>query len=44
MSSTRVRHVGVMVSFLLGMLWAAPPSGHAAWVNSTGTQFQVGER
>src|SRR5262245_48229194 len=42
MNSTGVRRVGMVVGLLLGMLWAAPPSGHAAWVNPTGTQFQVG--
>ena len=43
MSSTRVLGVGVAVSFFLGVLGAAsPPTAEAAWVNSTGTQFQVG--
>ena len=42
MRSTRVLSVGVSVSFFLTVLAAIPPRAHAAWVNSTSTQFQVG--
>src|SRR5262245_57680180 len=42
MNSTSVRRVGMVVGFLLGVLWAAPPAARAAWVNNAGTQFQVG--
>jgi hypothetical protein len=43
MKSGGVLSVGVAVGFFLGVLGAAfPPPARAAWVNSTGTQFQVG--
>src|SRR5262245_44373960 len=42
MNSRGVRRIGTVIGLLLGMLWAAPPSGHAAWVDAAGTQFQVG--
>ena len=42
MRSRRVLSSSVTVGFLLALLVAIPPSAHAAWVNSTGGQFQVG--
>jgi hypothetical protein len=43
MSSTRVLSAGAAVALFLTMVAAAsPPPARAAWVNSTGTQFQVG--
>jgi hypothetical protein len=43
MSRTRILSVAAVVSLLLGALAAALPStSHAAWVDSTGTQFQIG--
>jgi hypothetical protein len=43
MGSTRVLSAGAAACLFLTVVAAAvPPPGHAAWVNSTGTQFQVG--
>ena len=42
MRSARVLSVGMAIGFLLAVLGAIPPRAHAAWVNGTGTQFQVG--
>src|SRR6266568_4116973 len=43
MSSTRVLSVGVAAGLFLAVLGAACTlPAHAAWVNSAGTQFQVG--
>jgi hypothetical protein len=42
MSSTRALSVAVSVGFLLVVSSAFPPPVRAAWVNSAGTQFQVG--
>jgi hypothetical protein len=45
MSNTRVVSLGAVVGFLLGVLGAVSPSTvHAAWVNTAGTQFQVGNQ
>ena len=42
MGNTRVLSIGVSVCLLLVVSSAFPPPARAAWVNSTGTQFQVG--
>jgi hypothetical protein len=43
MSCARALSVGVMMAFLLAVHDVAiPRPAHAAWVNTTGTQFQVG--
>jgi hypothetical protein len=43
MSRVRVLSIGVFLGLLFAIgSWVAPSPARAAWVNSTGTQFQVG--
>ena len=42
MGNTRILRVLVSVGSLLMVSSAFPPTARAAWVNSTGTEFQVG--